>query len=182
MKQLICMVPVAAFILGGCTHRAPSVTSRGPWIKPDLIRMTSEQAAQHGAALAEPQVVPAQAQGLDSTAVLRPAEVKVYSLGRYVDPADPELLHEAHLVYRREAGPAWVMQAGPAAQVLVGPRISASSSEVAPLREKELEGVLSALGRQVREDHEALEQITRLLETLNHKESRQPRPESARRD
>jgi len=40
-------------------------------------------------------------------AVRTPEIVKAYSAGRYVDPADPDTMHERHTVYRREQEPDW---------------------------------------------------------------------------
>jgi hypothetical protein len=36
-----------------------------------------------------------------------PEQVKAYSIGRYVDPADPNTLHERHAIYRREQTAHW---------------------------------------------------------------------------
>ena len=33
--------------------------------------------------------------------------LKSYPIGRYVDPKDPNVMHEAHVVYRKEAGADW---------------------------------------------------------------------------
>ncbi len=36
-----------------------------------------------------------------------PEQVKAYSIGRYVDPSDPNALHERHTIYRREQNAHW---------------------------------------------------------------------------
>jgi hypothetical protein len=34
--------------------------------------------------------------------------VKVYGMNRYVDAADPDIMHERHAVYRLEEQPSWI--------------------------------------------------------------------------
>lgn len=47
--------------------------------------------------------------------------LKAYPVGRYVDPADPDLMHEAHVVYRREAGANWNLNPNAPTVVPLGP-------------------------------------------------------------
>lgn len=82
--------------------------------------------------------------------VRQPERVRTYTLGAYVDPADPMLRHEAHQVHRIEAPAQWSLKAhcdvqgpkpevtlpiGPSAPSVAGPDISAKAalSQVAPL-------------------------------------------------
>jgi hypothetical protein len=88
----------------------------------------------------------------------------VYSLGRYQDPQDPDLLHEAHLVYRKESAPRWKMDAPPANKILVGPRITKNNPEAGPLQNKELEATLLALEKANRENRRLIEQLSASLQ------------------
>jgi hypothetical protein len=47
--------------------------------------------------------------------------LKAYPVGRYVDPTDPNVLHEAHTIYRREAGAAWNLNPNAPTVVPLGP-------------------------------------------------------------
>ena len=59
---------------------------------------------------AAPPPVPVSGTDLDQTNVekVRSGEtLKAYPIGRYVDPNDPNVMHESHVVYRKEAGANW---------------------------------------------------------------------------
>src|SRR5437016_14371258 len=54
--------------------------------------------------------------------VRTPELVKVYGVNRYVDPADPRMMHERHAVYRLEEQPNWVVRTPSGKnKVLLGP-------------------------------------------------------------
>jgi hypothetical protein len=42
-----------------------------------------------------------------TASVRLPERLKAYPVGRYEDPADPEVMHEGHTVYRAETSPEW---------------------------------------------------------------------------
>jgi hypothetical protein len=59
--------------------------------------------------------------------------VKVYGIGRYVDPGDGRIMHERHVVYRLEEDSGWTLQ--PSAnqpEVLLGPILGLPKAEYAP--------------------------------------------------
>jgi hypothetical protein len=59
--------------------------------------------------------------------------VKAYGVKRYVDPADPRVMHERHAIYRIEEGPGWVMQVPQGRQgILLGPVVGLKKVEDAP--------------------------------------------------
>jgi hypothetical protein len=65
---------------------------------------------------------------------LREAEsVKVYGMNRYIDPADPRIMHERHAIYRLEQQPAWISRT-PKYQneVILGPIVGLKRAEYAP--------------------------------------------------
>jgi hypothetical protein len=47
--------------------------------------------------------------------------MKAYPVGRYIDPKDPNVMHEAHVVYRREAGGHWNLNPNAPTVVPLGP-------------------------------------------------------------
>jgi small-conductance mechanosensitive channel len=59
--------------------------------------------------------------------------VKVYGLNRYVDPADPRMMHERHAVYRVEQQSSWVTRSrSRQGQVLLGPILGLHRPEYTP--------------------------------------------------
>src|SRR5580704_2275145 len=71
---------------------------------------------------------------LGTVANVRQAElVKVYGVNRYVDPADPRVMHERHAVYRVEQQPAWVTRSkNQSGQILLGPILGLHRPEYSP--------------------------------------------------
>jgi hypothetical protein len=71
---------------------------------------------------------------LGTVANVRQAElVKVYGVNRYVDPADPRVMHERHAVYRVEQRPAWVTRSkNQSGQILLGPILGLRRPEYSP--------------------------------------------------
>ncbi len=51
--------------------------------------------------------------------------VKGYSIARYVDPGDPRVLHEGHVIYVEEASPAWDLRPHQPVFVPLGPAVAA---------------------------------------------------------
>jgi hypothetical protein len=78
--------------------------------------------------------VPASAGPIGAVSNVRQAEiVKVYGVNRYVDPADPRIMHERHAIYRVEQQPAWVTRAkNQQGQVLLGPILGLHRPEYSP--------------------------------------------------
>ena len=59
---------------------------------------------------------------MESTAnVAKAAEIKAYPVGRYVDAANPSILHERHVIYRRERDESWRRDPNPGHGILLGP-------------------------------------------------------------
>lgn len=168
-RGLLCFALGSIGILGSGCSSGPAglaATEAGLKVRPATILVTPDQALKHGLWTegkgADPVVAPKPLP--DSSAVLTPAGVKVYSLGRYEDPADPDLLHEAHLVYRRETAARWNLQPGPAGQVLIGNRVAPADPKAGPLQVQELQGIIQQLRREQAENRAALEKLRKLLE------------------
>jgi hypothetical protein len=82
-----------------------------------------------------PVVAPIAGTDLDpsNTANVRHGEIlKSYPVGRYVDPRDPNVLHEAHVIYRKEAGAAWNLQPNAPTVVPLGPVLAVADPAKTP--------------------------------------------------
>lgn len=58
--------------------------------------------------------------------------MKAYPVGRYVDPKDANLMHEAHVVYRREAGGNWNLNPNAPTVVPLGPVLAIADPAKTP--------------------------------------------------
>lgn len=84
-----------------------------------------------------PMAPPAPVSGTDldpvNTEKIRVSEsLKAYPVGRYVDPKDPDLMHEAHVVYRREAGASWNLTPNAPTVVPLGPVLAVADPAKVP--------------------------------------------------
>jgi hypothetical protein len=77
----------------------------------------------------------------DSASVLIQVPPTAVQYNRYPDAADPTMMHEAHIVYRRDA-PRWNLRPSAGQQILVGPQITDGRGEVQPIASQELESYL----------------------------------------
>lgn len=58
--------------------------------------------------------------------------LKAYPTGRYVDPNDPNVMHEAHTIYRREAGSDWNLNPNAPTVVPLGPVLAVADPAKEP--------------------------------------------------
>jgi len=58
--------------------------------------------------------------------------LKAYPVGRLVDPDDPNVMHEAHTVYRREAGSNWNLNPNAPTVVPLGPVLAVADPAKTP--------------------------------------------------
>jgi len=80
-------------------------------------------------------VAPVAGTDLDQTNVekVRVSEtLKSYPVGRYVDPADSTVMHEAHVVYRKEAGSSWNLNPNAPTVVPLGPVLAVADPARTP--------------------------------------------------
>jgi len=93
--------------------------------------------------------------------VRTPELVKVYGVNRYMDPADPRIVHERHPVYRLEEEPNWVIRTPHGEnKVLLGPIVGLNRPEYKPAPEAaELGRELMSARRSVEESEQYLEEI-----------------------
>jgi hypothetical protein len=120
VKMLAFPCSFAALLLAGCAEPEPQV----------VVLPTGHRAAQTDA-VPRPSI-PAGPVG--TVANVRQAElVKVYGVNRYVDPADPRIMHERHAIYRVEQQPAWVTRSkNQSGQILLGPILGLHRPEYSP--------------------------------------------------
>jgi hypothetical protein len=93
--------------------------------------------------------------------VRTPELVKVYGVNRYVDPADPRMVHERHAVYRLEEEPNWVVRTPHGEKkVLLGPIVGLNRPEYKLTPEAaELGRELMTARRSIQESEQYLEEI-----------------------
>lgn len=58
--------------------------------------------------------------------------LKSYPVGRYVDPQDANVMHEAHVVYRKEAGSSWNLNPNAPTVVPLGPVLAVADPARTP--------------------------------------------------
>jgi hypothetical protein len=58
--------------------------------------------------------------------------LKAYPINRYVDPRDPNMLHEAHLVYRKETAATWNLSSHAPTAIPLGPVLAVSDPAEKP--------------------------------------------------
>lgn len=101
LPKVVCLptVALATLVCAGCATQAPPRTER---VRPDLMLVPWDQVALWDRVCRDFPTTGTPTQG-----VVRPPHISATQVARYQDPNDPDLLHERHLVYRRETGPAW---------------------------------------------------------------------------
>ena len=58
-----------------------------------------------------------------------PGTIKAYPVARYVDPSNPRIMHERHVIYRREEDEHWRLASNARQQILIGNLVSDSRQE-----------------------------------------------------
>lgn len=164
MKPCLLLLAASAVFAGCASTEVPP--EHEPYVRPGLIMLTADQAAQRGIELTPPPhpvpvPLPSTLSPVDTNAVIVPPGIKVYALNRAADPADPEVMHEQHLVYRRESTPQWRLDTPPTQQLLIGPSVVDGRQDIQPVLTKELTSFLL-------EQRRATETNQRAIETLLH--------------
>ncbi len=77
-------------------------------------------------------VTPPPAPPLNEAGVWLPDGIKAYPVGRYVDPADPNIMHERHVLYRREQQGDWRLQTNADRQILIGNTMGDGEQDLKP--------------------------------------------------
>lgn len=165
----LCITTVS---LIGCTSN-PSAATREPYVKPGLILLTADQAERRGITLqtSSPREAGSpNVQVVDSNHITTAADIRVYTLNRMVDPADSNLMHEEHVVYRRETAPRWRVDASAEQKILVGPRITDGRQDLKPLLDKELTTYLADQRRATEANQQAISTLLKAVEALSRQQ------------
>jgi hypothetical protein len=119
-------------------------------------------------------VNPSGQSALDLRNVQTDATVTAVQFNRYADPARPdELMHEAHLVYRRDSAPHWKLHAPVTGeQILIGPQLTDGRGEIKPLVAPELDAYLR---EQTSDQRQAQAVLAKVVETLRQLSDQQQR-------
>lgn len=110
----------------------------------------------------------------DVRSVQTESPVTALQFNRYADPARPnELMHEAHIVYRREGPPRWRLQPASAAQqILVGPSLTDGRGEIKPLASQELDSYLREQRANLQKQQQVMGQVTEGIRQLAEQQQR----------
>jgi hypothetical protein len=93
--------------------------------------------------------------------VRNPGALKGYPVGRYEDPNDPAVMHEAHMIYRAEQPPTWNLNPTVATAVPLGPTVAVTD----PAKQAEpLPGELEQLLQTTYEQNERLTEELKKLQ------------------
>jgi hypothetical protein len=119
-KESILPFLLTASLLAGCAEPEPQVV-----VLPTGRRLVQSDSVPRAATPTGPIGA--------VTNVRQTEQVKVYGVNRYVDPADPRIMHERHAIYRIEQKPAWVTRSkNQAGEILLGPILGLHRPEYAP--------------------------------------------------
>jgi hypothetical protein len=162
-----------SLLLAAC--QGPVRTAKpGPFVKPGLVLVPVDQAHFYSVKPApecdrELPVAP-----IDVRAVQTESPVSAIQFNRYVDPAAPDrLMHEAHVVYRRESGPRWKLQpASPEQQILIGPSLTDGRSELKPMVSQELEAYLRDQRANLQRQQHVLARVSESMRQLAEQQQR----------
>src|SRR5215472_3464349 len=134
---------LTSMLLAGCAEPEPQVM-----VLPPSHRLTQPDSAPR---------TPTPTAPLGTVANVRQSEqVKVYGVNRYVDPADPRIMHERHAIYRVEQKPAWVTRSrNQSGEILLGPVLGLHRPEYAP------EPLPGETARDLVETHRGLEEANK---------------------
>jgi hypothetical protein len=163
---------LALAVFAGC--QAPPRRSAGerPLIRRELIMVPIDQARYYRAPADDRggNVIPAPpgAASTDVSSVLTNPEVSAVQWNRYADPGRPdELMHEAHVVYRREGRPHWRLQPPSAGQqILIGPQLTDGRGEVKPLAVQELDDFMRDGRTNLRRQQEVMARLAEGMKRL----------------
>jgi hypothetical protein len=166
--ELAALILIVGTTFAGCasSHHTQPV----PQVKTGLVMIPADQVKYYQPdpdANTRSDQAPASAP-IDTRSVQMESEVTAIQLNRYADPACPnELMHEAHIVYRRDTGPRWRLTA-PAGeqQILIGPQMTDGRGEIKGLAAPEVDAYLREQRATLRRQEETISKITDTLRQL----------------
>lgn len=175
MTTKIVLLIAAAIVWGGCQN-SPTTSRPGPYVRPGLVMIPADQAHLYGVPLGSCASRNDQATepyaATDVRSVQSESAVTALQFNRYADPSRPnQLMHEAHIVYRRENSPRWRLQPSSAQQqILVGPRVTDGRGEVQPLASQELETYLREQRASLQKQQQVMGQVTEGMKQLSEQQ------------
>jgi hypothetical protein len=111
MKNRVLVIFAAAMLAGGCATAEKKAVVTAPAPPPPAVVATPSVAVEQKAA-----------------ENVRHAEaLKAYPVNRYVDPNDPNVMHEGHVIYRREVGSGWNLTPTAPTVVQLGPGLTVAA-------------------------------------------------------
>lgn len=126
MKNRAWLIGIAAAVCGGCASMDKSTAEATPANAPP--------AAATKTAPVTP-VAPVAGTQMDenNTEKVRYGDsLKAYPINRYVDPNDPNVMHEGHVMYRREASGGWNLNPNAPTVVPLGPTLAVADAAKQP--------------------------------------------------
>jgi hypothetical protein len=156
---LIC----AAAAVAACSPTRSTLAARGPGVNGALVMVPLDQVRYYRQAHSDAEPRPAAESGRTTvSSVLTQPTVSAIQLNRYADPARPdELMHEAHVVYRRDTGARWRLRpASRDEQILFGPQLTDGRGEIHSLASQELESYLQQQRRNLQQQQHVMAQMT----------------------
>lgn len=164
-RLLFLLLPWLVLGAGCATDQArPS----GPVVRPGLVMLTAEQAEQRGLRPVSDTRCPQSDAHTRPSAPMGAATVQSYQINRAVDATDPDLMHEAHVVYRRDPGN-WRLDGS----VEVPPRVgSAAAAEPPsePLSRQELTAFLVEQRKATAANEKAIAALFEAVESLTRQQ------------
>ncbi len=161
-------------LVAGCAE-AP-LDRPTPIVRPGLIMIPADQAKYYGFAN-NGAAAPASELPTSPTSVANvetEPEVTALQFNRYPDPAAPnELMHEAHVVYRREGTPRWKLQpSGADQQLLIGPQFTDGRGELKPVQSQELDTFLRDERTNLQRQQEVMAKLIESQRALGEQQQR----------
>ncbi|HEU5078718.1 MAG TPA: hypothetical protein VFT72_05870 [Opitutaceae bacterium] len=163
-------------LLAGCAGQ-PAAQRAASIVRPGLIMVPADQLKYYSSgneACASPhrQVDPLAPN--DARSVHIEPEVVAQQWNRYADPVRPdELMHEAHIVYRREGRTRWRLRTPTAAQqILIGPQLTDGRGEVRELASQELESYIRDGRTNLRREQEVMARMAENFQRLSEQQGR----------
>ncbi len=153
--------------LAGCAGTGS--TKSEAYVKPGLVMVPADQAHFYGLGeRADTRSAPLNVPAMDTQSVQTDAAVTAIQFNRYADPARPnQLLHEAHIVYRRDSQPRWKLNPSSAdQQILIGPQITDGRGEIKGLAAPELDAYMREQRTTLHRQDEMLAKIAATIQQL----------------
>lgn len=141
--KIVSIFAVMAALFAGCETSPEYTHSAGPYVKPGLVMIPADQYKYYQNRSEGSENPPPGWSAMNVNSVQTESEVTAIQFNRYPDPGNKNLMHEAHIVYRRDNQPQWKLQPSSSdQQILVGPQTTEGRGELKPVQSQGLETYL----------------------------------------